>query len=64
MEDRLEFYTFKLCLPKLVFHTKEQVLYCFWQTPGYLLRLGGDFVLPLSQEEEEPPAKIFKKGVY
>ena len=46
--------------------------YC--QTLGLVLRLGVDFVLPLSQEEQEeeqeqqeqqePPTKIYKMGVY
>ena len=40
----------------------------FCQTPGYVFRLGVDFVLPLSQEqqqqqqEEEPLTKIYQKG--
>ena len=36
------------------------------QTPGEVFRLGVDFVLPLSQEEqqqqEEPLTKIYQKG--
>ena len=41
--------------------------YC--QTPGAVLRLGVDFVLPLSQQEEQqqeeqekPLTKIYQKG--
>ena len=36
------------------------------QTPGYVLRLGVNFVLPLSQQEEEqePLTKIYQKGLY
>ena len=37
--------------------------YC--RTPGLGLRLGGDFVLSLSQEEEEeqePPSKSIRRG--
>ena len=43
-----------------------RTMYC--QTPGYVFRLGVDFVLPLSQEEEqeeqeeEPLTKIYQKG--
>ena len=45
--------------------------YC--QTPGFGLRLGVDFGLPLSQEEQEqeqeeqeeqPLTKIYQQGVY
>ena len=41
--------------------------YC--QTPGKVFRLGVDFVLPLSQQEEqeqeeEPLTKIYQKAVY
>ena len=39
----------------------------FCQTQGLVLRLRVDFVLPLSQEqdeEEEPPTKIYQMGVY
>ena len=41
--------------------------YC--QTPGYVFRLGVDFVLSLTQEQEEqeqekePLTKIYQKGV-
>ena len=42
--------------------------YCYYcQTPGLVFRLGVDFVLPLSQEEEqeeqEPLTNIYQKGV-
>ena len=46
-------------------------MYC--QTPDKIFRLGVDFVLPLSQEEDqqeheeeqqEPLTKIYEKGVY
>ena len=36
-----------------------KVHYC--QSP---VRLGVDFVLPLSQEQQEPPTKIYQMGVY
>ena len=35
--------------------------YC--QTPVLVLRLGVDFVSPLSQEEEEPPPNLSEGGV-
>ena len=42
--------------------------YYFCQTLGLVLRLRVDFVLPLSQEEQEeqeqPPTKIYQMGVY
>ena len=38
----------------------------FCQTLGLVLRLRVDFVLPLSQEQEQeqPLTKIYQKGVY
>ena len=44
---------------------KGGIAYC--QTLGLVLRLRVDFVLPLSQEEQEqeqPLTKIYQKGVY
>ena len=45
-------------------------IYC--RTPGFVSRLGVDFVLPMSQEQEEeeeeeqeePLTKIYQWGVY
>ena len=36
----------------------------FCQTLGLVLRLRVDFVLPLSQQEQQPLTKIYQKGVY
>ena len=45
---------------------QSKLKYC--QTPGYVFRLGVDFVLPLSQEEQqqeeeqEPTPKFIRRG--
>ena len=41
------FFFFVVCLSVV------RALICFCQTPGYVFRLGFDFVLLLSQEEQE-----------
>ena len=44
----------------------EEIHFLFCQALGLVLRLRVDFVLPLSQEQEEeqqePPTKIYQKG--
>ena len=53
------FFFFVVCLSVV------RALICFCQTPGYVFRLGVEFVLPLSQQEqeqEEPPTKMYQNG--
>ena len=48
--------------PKMIWYLGHTNLYC--QTPDYVFRLGVDFVLPLSQQQQEPLTEIYQNGVY
>ena len=55
---------------QLIINLLNQFDYC--QTPGLVFRLGVDFILPLSQQQQQdyeqknkkPPTKIYQKWVY